>query len=106
LSRVIVWSVHDTLELVRLSGVLEIDALHRASVSHSVFSLSSIPFLVLVISSLPFLVALLVISSLTFLVAQLVIIGSCLLVYSYSWCLMYRRLSSLFGWPYISVIVR
>jgi hypothetical protein len=32
-------------------SVLEIDALHRASVSRSIIPLSSIPFLVLVISS-------------------------------------------------------
>jgi hypothetical protein len=64
--------------------LLEIGALctkHRLCLP---FHLSSIPFLVLVISSLPFHVAPLVILSLTFLVAKLVIIGSCLLVYNYS----------------------
>jgi hypothetical protein len=57
----------------------------RPQTGRSIYrDLSSISFLVLVISSLPFLVALLVISSLTFLVAKFVIIGSCLLVYNYS----------------------
>jgi hypothetical protein len=44
-----------------------------------------------------------VILSLTFLVASLVIIGSCLLVYSCSWCLIDTRLFSLFVGFYISV---
>jgi hypothetical protein len=78
-------------------GVLEIDTLHRASVSPSITSLSSISSLVLVILSLPFLVVLLVISSLTFLVAQPVIIGSYLLVYNHPWCSIDIRLSSPFA---------